>query len=96
MQDFKDLKVWQKAHALTIEVYRATQGFPRLEQFGLTAQIRRPPDPFHPISLRVAVGRANGSSRSFYRLPSDRRMNLSTNFYWRLLSNISSEASREI
>ena len=41
MKDFRDLKVWQKAHDLTLLVYRATAGFPRDEQYGLTAQIRR-------------------------------------------------------
>jgi four helix bundle protein len=41
MQDFRNLKVWQKAHALTLEVYRSTRGFPVDERFGLTAQLRR-------------------------------------------------------
>jgi hypothetical protein len=30
VQDFKGLKVWEKAHVLTVDVYRATSGFPRL------------------------------------------------------------------
>jgi hypothetical protein len=41
MKDFRKLMVWEKSHALAIEVYRATAGFPRGEVFGLTAQIRR-------------------------------------------------------
>ncbi|MGD2062742.1 MAG: four helix bundle protein [Nitrospirota bacterium] len=41
MKNFKGLKVWEKAHALTLATYRATARFPREEQFGLTAQIRR-------------------------------------------------------
>jgi four helix bundle protein len=41
MRDFKDLQVWRKAHQLTLNVYRATEGFPRSELFGLTSQIRR-------------------------------------------------------
>lgn len=41
MRDFRGLEVWQKAHKLTLEVYRNTERFPRSEQFGLTAQIRR-------------------------------------------------------
>ena len=28
MQDFRDLKVWNKAHAATLAVYRATDAFP--------------------------------------------------------------------
>ena len=41
MRDFKDLEVWRKSHQLTLNVYRATEGFPRSELFGLTSQIRR-------------------------------------------------------
>jgi four helix bundle protein len=39
-QSFHDLKVWQKAHALTLAVYRATATFPREELYGLTSQRR--------------------------------------------------------
>lgn len=41
MQDFRNLKVWQRAHELTLEVYRSTRGFPREELYGLTSQMRR-------------------------------------------------------
>lgn len=37
----KDLKVWQKAVDLALEVYRGTRCFPRDELYGLTSQIRR-------------------------------------------------------
>jgi four helix bundle protein len=41
MRDFRELKVWQKAHALTLAVYKTTAGFPKEELYGLTSQIRR-------------------------------------------------------
>ena len=41
MNDFKNLKVWAKAHQLTLQVYHSTQGFPKEELFGLVSQIRR-------------------------------------------------------
>jgi four helix bundle protein len=41
MRDFRDLLVWQRSHELTLALYRATEGFPRTETFGLTSQIRR-------------------------------------------------------
>ena len=41
MNDFRNLQVWHKAHALTLAVYRATSDFPSVERFGLVAQIRR-------------------------------------------------------
>jgi four helix bundle protein len=41
VRDFKELKVWQKSHRLTLAVYDATGTFPREETYGLTAQLRR-------------------------------------------------------
>jgi four helix bundle protein len=41
MKDFKDLKVWERSHHLTLSVYKATANFPREELYGLTSQIRR-------------------------------------------------------
>lgn len=41
MKDFRQLKVWEKAHQLTLAVYRATAHFPVEEKFGLTTQMRR-------------------------------------------------------
>ena len=40
MRDFKELKVWQKAHHLVLGVYRHTKSFPPEERFGLTRQLR--------------------------------------------------------
>jgi four helix bundle protein len=40
-QKFEDLIVWQKAHQLTLRVYKVTKTFPREELFGLTAQMRK-------------------------------------------------------
>jgi four helix bundle protein len=41
MKDFRQLKVWEKAHRLTLDVYRLTAAFPREETYGLTSQMRR-------------------------------------------------------
>jgi len=41
MRDFKGLKVWEKAHSLTLLVYKITKKFPPDERFGITTQIRR-------------------------------------------------------
>jgi four helix bundle protein len=41
MKDFRELKVWDKAHRLAMSVYRVTKDFPAQEQYGLTSQIRR-------------------------------------------------------
>lgn len=41
MRDFRNLKVWRKAHDLTLAVYRVTRSFPPEELYGLTSQMRR-------------------------------------------------------
>jgi len=41
MQDFKSLKVWEKAHGLTLEIYTHTKAFPKEELYSLTNQLRR-------------------------------------------------------
>ena len=38
---YRDLLVWQRAKQLAVEVYRATESFPRSEIYGITSQIRR-------------------------------------------------------
>lgn len=38
---FRKLIVWQKAHALTLLVYKSTEPFPKSEIYGLTSQLRR-------------------------------------------------------
>lgn len=41
MQNYKDLKVWEKAHQFTLDVYRVSTSFPKEEVYGLTSQLRR-------------------------------------------------------
>ncbi len=41
MGDYRKLKVWVRADAFVLKVYRATEGFPVAERFGLRSQIRR-------------------------------------------------------
>ena len=41
MQRFTELKIWQRSHALVLDVYRVTAGFPGDERYALTAQLRR-------------------------------------------------------
>jgi len=41
MHRYKELKVWQKAIDLAVEVYKITEKFPKDERFGLISQINR-------------------------------------------------------
>ena len=40
-KSFKDLIVWQRSYTLVLEVYKATNGFPKSELYGLSQQMRR-------------------------------------------------------
>ena len=54
--DHRDLRVWQTAIELGIQCYRLSDGFPREERFGLTAQIRS-------AAVSVAANIAEGNGR---------------------------------
>ena len=57
MKDFRELKVWRKAHELTLAVYQITASFPREELYGLTAQLRR-------AGSSIAANLAEGCGRN--------------------------------
>jgi len=40
-QSYRDLTAWKKAMELVTEIYKATEGFPKEEGYGLTSQLRR-------------------------------------------------------
>jgi four helix bundle protein len=40
-RDFKNIKAWQFADDLAIEVYSTTKSFPKEELYGITSQLRR-------------------------------------------------------
>ena len=56
MQRFTDLKVWQRSHALALELYRHTKSFPGDERYGLTSQLRR-------AAASIPTNIAEGSKR---------------------------------
>jgi len=53
---YRDLVAWQKAKRLAVRVYERTEGFPKCEIYGLTAQIRR-------AAISVASNIAEGQGR---------------------------------
>ena len=53
---FKDLVVWQKATTFAVQIYHATDCFPRKEIYGLTSQLRR-------AAVSVASNIAEGQGR---------------------------------
>ena len=68
MKDFRDLRVWERAHNLTLEIYRVTTNFPHEERYGLTSQIRRSTA---SIAANIAEGcgrRGNGEFHRFLQI----------------------------
>lgn len=65
MQNFRKLKVWEKGHALTLAVYRATVKFPREELYGLTSQIRRASASI-PANIAEGCGRGGKAELARY------------------------------
>ncbi len=64
MQKFRDLKVWQKAHVLTLQIYKLTKAFPKLELYGLVNQIRRSAS---SIPTNIAEGSVQATDAQFAR-----------------------------
>ena len=62
MRSFRDLKVWQKGHELTLWIYRGTKSFPKDEMYGMTSQLRRAAA---SIPANIAEGCVRGSSAEF-------------------------------
>jgi four helix bundle protein len=58
MKDFRELKVWAKAHELTLAIYRITQDFPGTEKYGLVSQMRRSSSSI-PTNIAEGCGRAS-------------------------------------
>jgi four helix bundle protein len=56
MRDFRQIKVWAKAHQLTLDIYKTTARFPKEELYGLTSQLRR-------ASVSIAANIAEGFGR---------------------------------
>jgi four helix bundle protein len=67
MQSFRNLKVWEKAHAVTLEVYKASRSFPKEEMYGLTSQMRRASASIVQISQKAHAGRATPNSGDFFK-----------------------------
>ncbi|MBI3305240.1 four helix bundle protein [Candidatus Parcubacteria bacterium] len=59
---FEKLTVWQRGMELVEQVYRVTRVFPKDEQFGLTAQLRRAAV---SVPLNIAEGKGRYHTKTF-------------------------------
>jgi len=56
VENFRKLKVWEKSHLLTLDVYKITEEFPKNEMYGLVSQLRR-------AAVSVVANIVEGSKR---------------------------------
>ena len=62
MHNFKELKIWQKALELSVDVYKVTALFPKEDKFGLISQIKRSAV---SIPSNIAEGAGRNSVKEF-------------------------------
>ena len=62
MQNYKELKVWGKAHHFTLRVYEVSKLFPKDELYSLTNQLRRAAA---SIPANIAEGCGKNSQSEF-------------------------------
>jgi four helix bundle protein len=67
MRDFRKLKIWQRSHQLTLEVYKHTKNFPKTERYGLASQIRRSAASV-PANIAEGCGRSEGDFSRFLQI----------------------------
>lgn len=63
MRPFRDYRVWQDSHQLTLLVHKVTRSFPREELYALTSQMWRAS---YSIPMNIAEGSAKGD-REFHQ-----------------------------
>ena len=62
MNNLTELKIWNKAIDLAVDVYEATSNYPTDERFGLTSQSRRAAV---SVSSNIAEGAGRNSKKEF-------------------------------
>ncbi len=68
MRNYRDLRVWDEAHKLTLAVYKTTQVFPREERFGLTSQVRRASSSIGANLAEGCGGRSDGAMARYVQI----------------------------
>ena len=59
---YREIKVWQKAIELVVDIYSCTRSFPKEEMFGLTSQLRRAAV---SIASNIAESKGRRTDREF-------------------------------
>jgi four helix bundle protein len=83
LKSFRELEVWQKTHALVLDIYRVTDRFPDRERFGITSQLRRAAT---SVPANIAEGFARRTTAEFLQFLGVSNASLEEARYFLLLS----------
>ena len=83
MRDYKKYKVWELGHEVTLERYKLTRDFPKLEMYGMVSQMRRSSS---SIPANIAEGCGRESDQEFKRFLTIERGSASELEYFTILA----------
>lgn len=83
INNFKDLRIWQLSHQLTLKIYKDTINFPHDEKYGIISQIRRASC---SIPANIVEGFSRGTTKEFIHFLFQARGSLSETIYFLILS----------
>lgn len=83
MDSWKELRVWQKAHALVLAVYELVAGFPRDERFRLADQLCRAAA---SVPANIVEGQARQTTKDYIHFLYNARGSLEETRYHLLLA----------
>jgi four helix bundle protein len=83
LKSFKELEVWQRAHALVLQTYRVTDSFPDRERYGIVSQVRRSAA---SIPANIAEGFGRRTTKELLQFLANANGSLEETRYFLLLS----------
>jgi four helix bundle protein len=81
---WKELKIWQKSHDLTLLIYKISSSFPKSEQYTLISQLRRSSA---SICANIVEGQSRNTTKEYINFLYNARGSLEETRYHLLLSN---------
>ena len=82
-RDYRRIIAWQRAHRLTLYIYRASKEFPKDEIYGLTAQLRRAA---YSVAANIVEGSGRDSHKDYLRFLNIAYASLKETEYFLLLA----------
>ena len=83
MKTWKDLEVWQRAHALVLKLYRLVQSFPQEERFRLVNQLCRAAA---SVPANIVEGQSRQTTKEYIQFLYNARGSLEETRYHLLLA----------